>query len=334
MAKSIFINMFAVVFAFGFYSCNEPGDSDLLSSKGSVLSLESDLAKLQADNDLSIYRLGFMAGILVLNDTQKEQIKGVIVEKMENRRERFRGRKDRSERPSREERKAMRKERHEEMIAAIMPILTPEQQAIVNEIKAARDRGEVPQILIDKRVEKMAEKLSLTVDQQAQLKTLFTESGQKMLAAKSEDGDRRANREAIKALREMTDAQIKTLLTPEQQETYEALKAERRESFRNHARKFGQRRMERRLEHLTAELELNADQQTQLKTIFEDSRENIRQKFEAGDSDHESRRETIRRHFEEIDTQIENILTESQLKKYQTIKADRKEKFRGHFGHE
>lgn len=65
-----------------------------------------------------------------------------------------------------------------------------------------------------------------------------------------------------------------------------------------------------RLEHMTQELGLSADQKTKLEGVFNDSRE----KFKAI--------------HEQMKKQIEGILTKEQLAKYQELKKQRHEKWK------
>lgn len=332
MLKQIFSILTIGFFAFAIFSCdgrNVDGTDD-----ATLLGLQSDLAKIQSDGDFGGHRMGFLGEILDLSDDQKEQIRSIMSEQKEQFRENFHHDRKSGDRPSREERQAFRQERHAEMINAIMPVLNEEQQSIVKEIQAARERGEVPQILIDKRVEKLAEALTLSQDQQVQIAAIFKETGEQMIALKDNDGSRRDRREAMKALHDSADSKVQVILNADQTAAYEALKEARKERRRHHrgkfARKFSEKRVEHRLERLTAELELTEDQQVQVKDILESARESIMQEFESGQSgDRESRREAMRGHFEEVDNQIQAILTESQLEKYEAHKEEHHGKRKG-----
>src|SRR5881409_3949042 len=72
---------------------------------------------------------------------------------------------------------------------------------------------------IQHRVERMKERLNLTDDQARQLQQIFEEAHQQW------QGDQgKADRETMRARHEKMHEQIKSILTPEQQEKFEAMK--------------------------------------------------------------------------------------------------------------
>jgi Spy/CpxP family protein refolding chaperone len=76
---------------------------------------------------------------------------------------------------------------------------------------------------IQHRVERMKERLTLTDDQARQLQQIFEEAHQQW------QGDQgKADRETMRARHEKMHEQIKSILTPEQQEKFEAMKKEHR----------------------------------------------------------------------------------------------------------
>jgi Spy/CpxP family protein refolding chaperone len=76
---------------------------------------------------------------------------------------------------------------------------------------------------IQHRVERMKERLTLTDDQARQLQQIFEEAHQQW------QGDQgKADRETMRARHEKMQEQIKSILTPEQQEKFEAMKKEHR----------------------------------------------------------------------------------------------------------
>lgn len=197
-------------------------------------------------------RMAIFSEVLNLTAEQQSQIQTIV----EKQREDFRAScKDRENRPSWEERKALRQERYEALVKEIMPVLTPDQQAMVTEMKAAFDRGEVPAILIDKM----------------------------------------------------------------------------KERFQKSRHQSGEQRMEKRVERLTAELSLTNEQQTQLREILSNARQDFSKEMQSGDTDREMRQELFRQHFEMVDAQIRSILNETQLQKYETLKAEMQQRRNEHF---
>jgi Spy/CpxP family protein refolding chaperone len=238
MNKLFLTLVLAAMLVLGFYGCDTNEGNDALSPINEAFAAEGGLSKGHSGDGFLFHRMGFLSEVLNLNDEQKAQIQQLFEQRRENFRQTYKDRKKDGEGLSREEKKALRRQHREEMLNEIMPILTPEQQALANEIKATFERGEVPAILVEKRVEKLNEKLNLTPDQQAQLKTLFTETGQKMLALKNSDAGHQSARQEMKTLRRETDAKIQSILTPEQQKIYEELKAQRKGHFKERFQKF------------------------------------------------------------------------------------------------
>jgi Spy/CpxP family protein refolding chaperone len=76
---------------------------------------------------------------------------------------------------------------------------------------------------IQHRVERMKERLNLTDDQARQLQQIFEDAHQQWQADQG-----KADRETMRARHEKMHEQIKSILTPEQQEKFEAMKKEHR----------------------------------------------------------------------------------------------------------
>ncbi len=84
-----------------------------------------------------------------------------------------------------------------------------------------RDRGERAKRTPEQRLKRFSEKLKLTPDQRQQVSTIFEASRTKMEALRAEF------RPKFEAIRTDTRAQIRGLLTPDQQKTFDAMNAER-----------------------------------------------------------------------------------------------------------
>lgn len=161
-------------------------------------------------------------GVLDLSDEQIDQIREIVSQyrdDFKNLQSRWRQGKSWSE--IREQRRALR----EEISAAIEEILTEEQKAILEEIKTQLENGEFPDIIIDKRVEFLTAELNLTSEQQEQIKALFKEYGNRLLAARNNGKNPRQFRIMMTGIFKELDEAISALLTEEQLQLYNQLKA-------------------------------------------------------------------------------------------------------------
>ena len=127
-----------------------------------------------------------MAGSLIdLTADQKQQIKAIL--------EKYRpaqGRHFNGNRPSPEQWAAKRdsmKTIRDSIAAQIRAILTPAQQALLDQVKAQLKAGTVPDTLIKMRVARLTTLLTLTPDQQTQAFTILKQDMQTRLAAKVKD---------------------------------------------------------------------------------------------------------------------------------------------------
>jgi len=170
--------------------------------------------------------------VLDLTDEQKDQIREIVSEFRGD----FSGMCDRwkdgtSWEDIKEERHALR----EQIREAIYEILTDEQKAILDEIQNQLENGQYPDLLVESKVARLTEALNLTKDQQSALTELFKEYGTLLIASRDDSGDRFKFMMVKMELFLELDGKITDLLTDEQLELYEALKAEHRNKrFRHH----------------------------------------------------------------------------------------------------
>ena len=160
---------------------------------------------------------------LDLSDAQRESIKALF----EGRKADMEQRKATGERPTREEMRAQR----EEMKAALADILTPEQQARLEEMKASgKGRGPGGKGRGHRRgppIMHALKKLNLSDAQWASIKELFAARKADMEQRKAA-GERPTREEMEAQGAQMKDA-IAAILTPEQQQQLEDLRAARGE---------------------------------------------------------------------------------------------------------
>jgi hypothetical protein len=86
---------------------------------------------------------------------------------------------------------------------------------------------------IEKRVTVLTDRLSLTAEQSAAVRSiLYEEASLARQAMKDADGDRGAMRSAMRARIEESDRRIEALLEPDQQEAYRKYREERLQEMR------------------------------------------------------------------------------------------------------
>lgn len=149
---------------------------------------------------------------LDLSDAQREQIRGIM-------------------RDARGQRGEGRGEARRQVRERIQAVLTPAQRQRAQELRAehARER-------IDRRVEHMTERLSLSERQQQQVRGILRHAaGQRRALMEQGQNDPASARDAMRGLHEQTTAQIRSVLNSEQQATFDEMR-ERRER-RGHGRR-------------------------------------------------------------------------------------------------
>ena len=125
-----------------------------------------------------------------------------------------------------EEIRAERLALREKIREAIYNILTDEQKAIVDEIAVQLAAGEFPDIVAEKRVEFLTEKLGLSEEQQQEIYDLFKLYGSQMIQARNASENPIDFRRLKFEIFEELDQKIRAILTAEQIDLYELLKEE------------------------------------------------------------------------------------------------------------
>ena len=99
---------------------------------------------------------------------------------------------------------------------AVLAVAAVRTVALADEHAGKGDRSQ-------QRVERMKERLNLTDDQARQITQIFQEAHQQWQADQG-----KADKETMRARHEKMNEQIKSILTPEQQQKYEQMKKEHR----------------------------------------------------------------------------------------------------------
>jgi Spy/CpxP family protein refolding chaperone len=157
---------------------------------------------------------------------------------------------------------------------------------------------------MENKIEKLTQELSLTTEQQEKLKTYFE---QRHAMKKDLKSDGEMSKEEKMAIAKETDAEFKSILTPEQ---YEKWKSDRKEN-----------RGEMKMDKLTQELSLTTEQQVKLKALFEEKQQMRKESNEA------SKAEKMKM-AKETNQKVKAILTPEQYEKWQAMKKDKKEEMK------
>lgn len=163
------------------------------------------------------YGMHRMLRQLDLTDNQQAQVRAIMESAREQRRElRGQGR-------SPEGRRAMRA-LHQESRQLVLDVLTDEQKAKMAELRAEHQTRR-----LDRRVERMTEKLSLSETQASRIRSILeaAQEQRRSLRNGSEAGEER--RTAMRTLRQRTKAAVGAVLTEEQRATLEEHRSERRD---------------------------------------------------------------------------------------------------------
>jgi len=266
--------------------------------------------------------------LLNLTDEQKAQIKEI----MQTKRELFKAHEGQfKERPSFKERNSKRKEVHESIKNKIYAVLTPEQQAKLDQLKSQFENGKVPEELINLHIKRLDKKLSLSEEQKNQIRALDT--WDKLLRKHELQENRRELFMQKKEIQEQRAEQISNILTPEQKEVFLEMKTERKEKMKKHGRRFRGARSHNRIEKLARELDLNESQKEQIEETFAKVYSEIRGELNGkrNGRNREELRQAMHNNMKEIHEQIQSILTPEQMKKFEELKAQRKERMQEHF---
>ena len=89
-----------------------------------------------------------------------------------------------------------------------------------------------PEKMADHRSQKMAQQLGLSADQQHQLAAALLAERQAMTTTAPGPADRRAMHQAMQATHAQYEAQVKTILTPDQYAQYTAMQQQRHDEQR------------------------------------------------------------------------------------------------------
>lgn len=174
---------------------------------------------------------------------------------------------------------------------------------------------------LDKRMARLDKELDLTDAQEKQVRQIFeTTRTQLMDIRERNKGDRAAGRKEARQVFKQSKAELKKVLTAEQQQKFKAMRKKHRG-----------KRMHRMFERLDRALDLDDKQEKQVLAIMKDTRKQMRAAAKSTD-DRQARRKAIRAALEQGGDRIEQVLDADQKAKFQKIRQ-RMKKRHGHRGH-
>lgn len=216
--------------------------------------------------------------------------------------------------------------------------------------KPTRDQKEklTPEQRNEKHLQKLTSELSLDKKQQDQVKQLLAERSAKAEKFKEANKDRKtkptaAEKDAFKKQMETekaaNDAKMKTILNADQYTKWTALKKEHEGKDHHKGKrdlKSPQERDQAHLQKLTADLNLNADQQKQVSELLSDrSTKMAMLKKSRGDvKPTDAEKSAMKKQMEEdhkaTDAKMKTILNADQYKKWTAIQKEHQDKMKEH----
>ena len=164
--------------------------------------------------------------------------------------------------------------------------------------------------------------LNLTEDQKAKLKTLHEQQKKEMEALKK---DKEANKEQRKEIHKKYRDQMESILTPEQKQQFEKMKADKKEGRKNGEFKKGEgfgRKGGFDRDGLAKELNLTQDQQDRVAKI----RSDFRSQFAALRNDQSLSDDQRKTKFKELmkaqQAQMKTVLTPEQVEKMKSLRKE------------
>ena len=185
-----------------------------------LLGLDSDPAGLESEPALAHGGIGRILEALDLSDAQRAAVDTIREAYVAQ----FRALRDEWHNgTSWEEIRARREALHTQMLAEIEAVLSDAQRTLLNEIRTALANGEMPDVMIDVRVDRLDDVLSFSEGQRTAVWDLMRAAADEVSALRQSSSDRRAFREAIHAILETLHDDIRALLTAEQQALFDEM---------------------------------------------------------------------------------------------------------------
>ncbi len=178
---------------------------------------------------------------------------------------------------------------------------------------------------VDKRVEKMTQRLDLSEDQSKQVRSILESKKDQFKAIRGQKIDREQKRTQMRELRKSTRAEIAQVLDDEQKAKVKKFKKRRRHKRAHRGHPFSEKRIEKTAERLG----LDDAQVSKIKSIVSDAKAERELILEAADGDRSAARGELRAHRSKVRTRIEAVMTPDQLEKARELRQQRKRTRRG-----
>ena len=161
------------------------------------------------------------------------------------------------------------------------------------------------------------EKLSLTEDQKSQVKTVMQKTHEEIQTIKSNAALTPEQKDQqIQTIKQSTDEQFKTILTPEQYQKLQEMRAKWKDAEK------GKSGFHNPLEQLN----LTDEQKTQVQPIMQKAREDMNAIKDHASVTPEQKKEQFHAVRESVDEKLKAILTPEQSQKFDEMKAEHKGK--------
>jgi len=168
----------------------------------------------------------------------------------------------------------------------------------------------------ERAAERLAERLNLTEEQKSTVQSYFEDQRSQMQVLRNDDALTRQQRmERAREIQRQTRDKVRSILTVEQQQ--------RAEELRNEARQQFQERRQERFDATARLLELTPEQKSQMQSVFEEQRNQLRALRDDSSLIREERREQARAIREETQNSINSILDSAQQQKLEDLRASR-----------
>ena len=168
-------------------------------------------------------------------------------------------------------------------------------------------------------MQKMAQKLNLSQQQQDQLKPIFQSSRDQAKAIKNDTSlSADQKKEKLQALREQTKSQISGILTPEQQQQMAQMKSFQKGKMEGRRGAMGKMMAEK--------LNLTQQQQDQLKPIMQKQREQAKAIWQDNSLSQDQKQQKMQALHQDTQSQVKAILTPDQQQQWEQMRQN----FKGH----
>lgn len=263
-------------------------------------------------------RIQMLDRYLELTDPQEDQIRQILTENAEEVAEWRRAHPD----ATREQRQAFGREQSAAVQEAIKAVLTSEQLQKYEELTTQRRERQVNRpgfnvSFLGWNLNRMARYLDLTDAQRTQIQEILNQHRAEIQEWRSQNPEatREAYREFMSARREEFQADVESLLTPEQ---VEKLASERR-GFRG---RLGVRRFGWDAASLARRLDLTESQRDQIEEIWKEHREAITEWMQAHpQATREERRAFMAEQFEASISRVEGLLNPRQVRALEDLRS-------------